>query len=876
LLLACAAGAASGQNLLVNPGFETGDLSGWISSSAKVAADGTPVGPLDVNVHGGTYAAYDFASALSQNIPVTPGQTYLMGFWASLDSVSSFPTSSTVMSFGSANSHILATRVPAGTGPQDFAQLRRLATAAPGQTSVGVAFWPTNFVGSADDFFVIPYTPKAHQSGDHRRVLASGDPATGFPGQTFSGSAFDHPLLNESGRVAVSVAMLPSSAAVTRGLFVQPSGGPLQATVRGGQAMPGGGTLSFMTAWAMDGQGRVAFTAGLSGTPGGVNDDSGLFVNSGEQVLAVAREGHAAPDGPGSFSGFQVHGMADDGSVLFTSSLRGVAGDLFGMYAGGAAGLKTLMREGALTPDGQYRYSDVNLFTSANGAGKVAFSIFTQPVAGGSGNEGMFLFDGNATVALPRSGTTVGGETWNGGRTPRLGESERIVFNGSVGPVGAGRPALFLRDGNGDVSVLVRQTDAAPDGNGVFSGFETSASLSAGDAVAFRATLSGTAAGAADASGIYRVAPGGPVAKIARAGQATPEGDGTFAFFDVPAINRTGQVAFVAGFNDSANPEEVGLYLADAREILMVQRFGYELDGSVSDTFSQTRPPPAVNAMGQIAYRRLLADGKRRAMVYTPDLHWRDGVSGDWADSEHWTVGLSPAHVHRVVIDPMVALTVTAASGAEVRSLTVGGGGADAELAVMLSEVSAKESFEVKADGALRVQVRDTSAMGRIVTDGEARLDGQLRLETVGLFAEEGEVFEIMRWGSRDGRFAKITGVEVSEDLSLVAVYAATALRLVAATPGDADLDGVVDFGDFQRLEVAFGSGGRTWGEGDFDGDGVVAFADFWKLYSHFEGSAGDAAALGAFAASVPEPGIIGLAGGMALVFARGRRRRTS
>ena len=260
-------------------------------------------------------------------------------------------------------------------------------------------------------------------------------------------------------------------------------------------------------------------------------------------------------------------------------------------------------------------------------------------------------------------------------------------------------------------------------------------------------------------------------------GQATPEKDGVFAFFDVPAINRTGQVAFVAGFDDSANTEEVGLYLADAREILMVQRFGYELDGSVSDTFSQTRPPPAVNAMGQIAYRRQLADGKRRAMIYTPDLHWRDPVSGQREESDHWTVGLTPGHVHRVFIDPAVPLAVSAHTNAEVRSLTIGGGGGSAELSLMLSEVSASESVEVKADGALRVQVIDAFGMGRLVTRGEAILDGQLHLETVALKADEGDEFEIMRWKTRHGRFAKITGMEVSKGMSLAAVYAEKALK---------------------------------------------------------------------------------------------------
>lgn len=51
--------------------------------------------------------------------------------------------------------------------------------------------------------------------------------------------------------------------------------------------------------------------------------------------------------------------------------------------------------------------------------------------------------------------------------------------------------------------------------------------------------------------------------------------------------------------------------------------------------------------------------------------------------------------------------------------------------------------------------------------------------------------------------------------------------------PGDADLNGVVDFADFVALSQRFGRPG-TWSDGDFDGDGSVNFGDFLLLSINF------------------------------------------
>lgn len=82
LVVAPLAGARA-QNLITNPGFETGNFSGWTTVPATLGSDfgvsGTP--------HSGTFAAFfgavtpPFDDAISQDVATTPGDLYDFDFW---------------------------------------------------------------------------------------------------------------------------------------------------------------------------------------------------------------------------------------------------------------------------------------------------------------------------------------------------------------------------------------------------------------------------------------------------------------------------------------------------------------------------------------------------------------------------------------------------------------------------------------------------------------------------------------------------------------------------------------------------------------------------------------------------------------------------
>lgn len=93
-------------------------------------------------------------------------------------------------------------------------------------------------------------------------------------------------------------------------------------------------------------------------------------------------------------------------------------------------------------------------------------------------------------------------------------------------------------------------------------------------------------------------------------------------------------------------------------------------------------------------------------------------------------------------------------------------------------------------------------------------------------------------------------------------------------TPGDATLNGTVDFADLLTLAQHYGQPGG-WESGDFNGDGTVGFDDLLTLAQHYGQGIQTAGAAGA-ASAVPEPAaaVLVLAGAAVLLPGRGRSGR--
>ncbi|MGB2823576.1 MAG: hypothetical protein WBF17_21530 [Phycisphaerae bacterium] len=87
---------------------------------------------------------------------------------------------------------------------------------------------------------------------------------------------------------------------------------------------------------------------------------------------------------------------------------------------------------------------------------------------------------------------------------------------------------------------------------------------------------------------------------------------------------------------------------------------------------------------------------------------------------------------------------------------------------------------------------------------------------------------------------------------------------IMAASAGDADVDGDVDRDDFRAVEAGFGRAGALWTTGDFNGDGRADFRDYllWKANVAPSSPGG-----------IPEPAALLLIGGAAAPVVLKRRR---
>jgi hypothetical protein len=77
-------------NLITNPGFETGDFTGWTADSIGT---GVIVANSEISPHSGNYHAFlnpsrsNTGTFINQNITTTIGTVYTVSFWAATPSL---------------------------------------------------------------------------------------------------------------------------------------------------------------------------------------------------------------------------------------------------------------------------------------------------------------------------------------------------------------------------------------------------------------------------------------------------------------------------------------------------------------------------------------------------------------------------------------------------------------------------------------------------------------------------------------------------------------------------------------------------------------------------------------------------------------------
>jgi hypothetical protein len=594
-------------------------------------------------------------------------------------------------------------------------------------------------------------SPAWAQLGTTDIIAISGDAAPDGNGAILSFAT--NPALNDASQVAYIVRFYSGTAGgftddSSINLF---SGGVHQILSREGDAAPdGNGVQSAFFSTALEGLGSggaVLFSNFITGTAGILNDDFGVFQSTASGVTQIAREFSVAPVAPGQWDNFNsalsvggsnVYGFAGD---MINTPLGSADDNFVARAIGGSASIVT--REGDAIPVGTGTFSSFNS-PYTNASGQMAFQANLAGTTGGAtDNSGVFRVnaDGSETQ-LARAGAAVpgGNGTFNtlGARTP-INSFGRAAFWSTLANTAGGfadNSGIFTSS-TGFVAQIAREGQIAPDGNGTFFSFDQfSMTINDSNRVAFFGTLSGTANGLNDDTGIF-VGSGGALTQVVREDQPAPDGNGEFSTFDnfSYSMNNLGIVAVEAFLKNTSGgtADDSLLVLADGIDTVTVARKGDAVAGSTINSLNiasgTSTQSSSLNEKGQLAFWASLANGQEVISVFTPDVHWRNAGSGSWSSSNNWTLGLAPEGLYDVSIDPAVGLNVTGPNNnTTVKSLTIGST-ASGIASLSLSnggDLSSTNAVTVNTRGALTVGAGRVLIAPSLSNSGGVRGSGQI------------------------------------------------------------------------------------------------------------------------------------------------------
>ena len=553
--------------------------------------------------------------------------------------------------------------------------------------------------------------------------------------------------------------------------------------------------------------GELAADVSLN-VPGGTHKGMMTFHARDQRVLA-ARQGDLAPgvsDGAAYGSNFGPPVLNDSGRVLFRNYLS-----------------KSPDEALFLTPD-------------PRSASPIAMHLVAREGSQAPGNPAGIVYAlGGNLVFQPYS----------------LGANSHVAFGAGLSYASAVRHGLW--GGHvGQLQLLARSGDPVPGGqpsdifNVAYSTPLASPAVNANGQIGFRAGVTASnnnsnnslwvatpSPGAASYSlakvaDFRDVAPGGPVAAAV-----------TFQSFSDPSLTSSGSLAFHGVLAGSTFTQPIqGVFLARPKP-----SGGYDL----SSVVRSGEPAPGTPGTFETFSQPLLSDSGA--------LSFGGSVAGvpDTADAGVWTRRGEHAPI-----------TLLAREG---DPSPAGQGTHYFNFSNPLANARGQVAFTSRLEG-----VGIPRPAGLFATDLEGRLvtvavEGDTWQPTPGEGTRTIKILTVVTGSNgSDGRDSAFNDAgQIALRLEFTDGSQALAKAQVPL-PGDADANGSVDFGDFQKLLAHFDkSGART--QGDFDHDGRVTFADFQVLERWFGSGAGgtttnvsaeERAALAAFAAghSVPEPGL--------------------
>lgn len=568
-------------------------------------------------------------------------------------------------------------------------------------------------------------------------VLQTGITNSPGPGGGLFNSIQDRPAINSSGQVAIQGGIAGSNDGTNSMVLRAETFGSLIPIASNGQAAPGsgGGAFSGFQYPTINNNGQVMPLGYLIGTSDGAG--FGYFRGDGTTLTSLLRQKAAAPgNGGGIINDPFAWNFSNTGAVTLVA---GVTGGPQGIFQGDGTSLIALVRDGQAAP-GAGGGTFAGLTTpNTNNLGQTAFNSAVIGTNNGT-NQGIFRYNAGLSEVVRNAQAAPGGGTYSGFTgIPLLNNAGQIAFSASLNGAGDGATNGFFRaNPGGTTTAIARHNNPAPGGGTFGVSFGTNDFLQNDKGqVLFQSGISNAPDGSQ--FGIFR-GDGSNLDAIARSGQTVP-GGGTLSAVGGDMAFTNGGAALFSGFlsnTPDGTADNQALYLGDGRDLIQVVRKGQALSSSIVTSFvinvyTYANGFNAVNDRGQVAYTAVLADGSSAVVRYTPTLHFREQFGGSWDNGNNWTLGINPASVHEVFIDPQFGANVSGpAANVTIASLTVAGKSGTATLDMNAGgQLLVSGVTTVKSTGQLLVNSGKFLG-GSVVNDGyfSVAVGGQLSVSS--------------------------------------------------------------------------------------------------------------------------------------------------
>lgn len=544
-------------------------------------------------------------------------------------------------------------------------------------------------------------------------VASTGNTPPGIPGTTYAGF-LGTPRINASGQVAYVALLSGAGISASNDATLWRDSTLIAREASPAPGLSGVSFGSFSTHLQINAAGRVAFWSPLSGSDVSTGNDEAIW----RDATIVTREGNPAPGLAGVTFGAlsSIPVLNGAGQVAYLAALGGAgitAGNDTSIWRDGTL----LVREGNAAP-GLSGVTYGNLFTpQLNAAGQIAYLSALAGTGVGPTNASALWRDGTLVAREGNPAPGLSGVSFGAfSSTPQINGLGQIAFASvltGTGVTAATNTAIWR-----DTTLVARAGNTAPGLGGIVYGNLATNTLRINDGgqVAYSSELSGSEVLSTNDEAIWRSG-----TLIVREGNAAAGLAGlTHASLDADlALNESGVVAFSGLLTGSGvgTGNDRAIWLGDGTESRLVVREGNALAGTTISNLNAGEF--TLNDFGQVAFRADLATGGSAVCVFTPDLRWRSATGGAWTSTGAWTLGLAPALVHDVRIDPAANLTVTGPPAATtVHSLAIGGGAGTATLSLLGGILTASQGATIHATGVL---TGDGTIAGGVFNGGTVR-----------------------------------------------------------------------------------------------------------------------------------------------------------